>query len=269
MEMPLHSMIVLTDLDDTLFTSRRKAKGYKGSAASRLVCENSKTERDTVQLPFQAKLENMLRIADCVVPITGRTYQSLIKAYGNKDFSIGFAHFGGWAVTKDDAEIFYCDLADKWNQFSSEQRQLGAKTFASISGYLERVIAQLPYLVRFKENKAPDGLVNEIVIKFESQEDRLHYGWVNLKDAIELFYKDCLDDVSPFEMHINNNNLTLLLRSINKGEAAKYFLDALDTADALVIGAGDSLTDLSFMRYADAMVIPVASQIAKRIPNEH
>jgi hypothetical protein len=66
-------------------------------------------------------------------------------------------------------------------------------------------------------------------------------------------------------IHYNDNNLALLPGFLGTAAAVSYFTETYVTpvmGDPLLIGAGDSLGDLAFMRQCDYMLLPSAGQLA-------
>lgn len=85
----------------------------------------------------------------------------------------------------------------------------------------------------------------------------------NKRDISELAQlKDVLAPELPqgWTLHFNGNFLAALPPQLNKESAVRWFIDNIAGADALAIGMGDSLTDLSFMGLCDIAIMPTRSQ---------
>lgn len=69
-------------------------------------------------------------------------------------------------------------------------------------------------------------------------------------------------DLAGMSLHRNGNNLSVTPKDISKAAAVAYLLETRrDLADRLLFGAGDSFSDLPFMRLTDFMLVPPGSQI--------
>ncbi len=69
--------------------------------------------------------------------------------------------------------------------------------------------------------------------------------------------------------HLNGNNLALIPPGISKAAATAYLLKTW-RADGplLVIGVGDSHSDLAFMRLCDLWMTPTGSQLDRAVPDD-
>jgi len=72
-------------------------------------------------------------------------------------------------------------------------------------------------------------------------------------------------DQERFGIHFNDNNLSITPRFLNKRFAVEYMLEKIrgKDGDAIVLGMGDSLSDLAFMGICDYSVLPTVSQAFK------
>ncbi|MAD47467.1 MAG: hypothetical protein CMH98_20955 [Oceanospirillaceae bacterium] len=266
------NIIAFVDLDDTLITSRRKSFNQKNSEKSSLICENSTFMRDTIQLPHQNKLETIIRHSDCFVPVTGRTAESCLKVLNNRIFDIAFVHFGGWAILPNNLyDNDYIDLAKEWNEYTTLIRLDLQSELNKIFHHIELAIGIFNEPLRVKINTTPDGLNNELVIKYESIDSLNRLGWERFIKSIEKYCCDLYGSIeeSPFSLHINGNNFTVLISKLIKNQSVKHFLNRHATDETLILGAGDSLTDLGFMYLTDVMIIPTNSQITESLKNEY
>jgi hypothetical protein len=66
-------------------------------------------------------------------------------------------------------------------------------------------------------------------------------------------------------VHLNDGQLSALPKFLGKVPACRYFLENLAGAPELVIGCGDSLSDLGFVGLCHFMVTPTQSQIFRTV----
>lgn len=66
---------------------------------------------------------------------------------------------------------------------------------------------------------------------------------------------------SEFFLHDNDNNLSLVPSHLGKDRAVAYLIGERLEKESLVIGAGDSATDLSYMHLCDFWLVPRGSQL--------
>lgn len=267
----IHDLIVLTDLDDTLMTTSRKASAMKGGGHQTVIVENSAPERNTVQTPAMKHLEALLRKTDCYVPITGRTLVSAEKVLDGKGYDILYSHFGGFAsVCESDKQSVYRKIADSWNDFTCMTRAHFQGELISIWNYLNAKADMYDMRLRRKINYTPDERPNELVFKFSESVNVDEFQWQVLKQAFDKYCKEKFGNIddNPFFLHVNGNNFSIYLKAISKQSAAKKLLSYHDLEQCMVISAGDSFSDLSFMSCSDVMIIPTNSQIGNKVVHE-
>ena len=97
----------------------------------------------------------------------------------------------------------------------------------------------------------------------ESIVDQNIHAYVSVKgtkDALNII--ESIGRDTSLRLHRNGRNLALLPAYTSKKRAVEHIKNLLDIRpDDLVLGMGDSLTDLPFMRLCQFGIIPVGSQI--------
>jgi hypothetical protein len=73
--------------------------------------------------------------------------------------------------------------------------------------------------------------------------------------------------LEDWTVHHNGNNLGLIPAQFSKAKAAAYVIDKIrrETPDRPIIGIGDSVSDLGFMRLCDLWSTPSGSQIDRSL----
>lgn len=261
--------IVLTDLDDTLITTQRKGSAHRGQMGMQLIAENSLATRNTVQLPWMQKLDTMLKTADCYVPVTGRTLMSAKKILENNPYDVLICHFGGFVqVPCDSDQLAYKQFAAAWNLQATEIRETEQSSLTTLANRFEKVSELYGLAIRISKNTTPDTRINEIVLKFEDNPIPNAGDFQPFINTFNDFIATEHAESCSLTTHINGNNFTVFIQSLSKAAAVSAFLSLHDTELSLIIGAGDSHSDLEFMKLTDVMLIPSNTQISKGLISE-
>jgi HAD superfamily hydrolase (TIGR01484 family) len=264
---PLHNntlvknIMVFTDLDDTLITTERKGHLHRGRDKIKLLLKNALATRNTVQLPWMIKLNALLKQSDCYVPVTGRTLHSALRVLDPNTYDFLICHFGGYAYTSND-NLIYKAFAAHWNRYATNIRQPMQTYLNRLTLLLDEAAKQLSLSIRLNANATPDAMINEIVLKFNDNSNPTKDDFKAFIEVTDQFLTHEFAHEKPLAIHINGNNFTLFIKAISKAKAVAKFLSLHDTESALIVAAGDSQSDLAFMRLADVMIIPNNTQIS-------
>lgn len=229
--------LFLADIDDTLITTARKIKDVPLEE-----CEPASTLEDGsvsgYRTPKLRALQNLMKMGD-VVPVTARS--KIVLARCEIQQSPAIVSNGGSIILTDGK------VDPEWRERISEKIGNGSE----IEAVFQHIAATggedfRNWIVR------EDDLPIYIVAKSMNSDANA---------VCELGYKIQLPD--GWRLHINGNNLAATPSHISKRGAARYFLDKMrkETPDRLVIGMGDSLSDLGFMAECDFAMYPRSSQI--------
>jgi hydroxymethylpyrimidine pyrophosphatase-like HAD family hydrolase len=235
---------VFLDLDGTLFQTRPKCPPGEEliSAAVR---------RDDTPLSFmtarQARLLELLRSADSVIPTTARNLDAFRRVHLLFP-SLAILDFGGVILLTDGSPDLIWDaiIRPEAHAIATDLKRrcesLEAFIKANHLGVNLRLISDLDmplYLVM----KHPEG---------------------NL-DALARIRHEALTDLDPerFFLHDNDNNLSVVPRFLGKERAVKHVIEHhLPDEPALTIGVGDSFSDAAFLGVCDYAMLPRCSQLA-------
>lgn len=249
------SVLILTDLDDSLFNtlrkipaSRRHGKTLAASAAGAAV------GKDSFMTLKQAAMVNWLDLSRCV-PVTARGTEAYSRV--TLPFSGPAAILANGAVmlnqdgtvNEDWASIVNGVLEDLQESIHglshtlkelAEKRSMNIRTWAVIEPSCGAVYAVA------KSNDHPQG-------------DGLGELLEDLKHHLQAADSSALD---AWQFHSNGNNLSVTPAGISKAIAVTYLLQNLQAEEALfTVGIGDSASDLEFMRLCDVWLTPSQSQI--------
>lgn len=262
-------VLVLSDLDDTLITTRRKAL-LSGAEDPLLIAENSQPERDTVSPPAMNKLFQVLLSRGVFIPVTGRTLDNAHRVLNDVPYPVLISHFGGHASLGNQSEAKtrarYEQFTQNWNAFAHRTRTEQQPELNRLFDLLSTINANHQNSDRVRSNLAPDGLINELVVKKErgNVTADIESAFTDYQTAVTDFINQHYGslEASPYLTHQNGNNFSIYLRAISKKKCVLALLELYDLQNTLTLSAGDSHSDLGFMRQADFLITPSTSQLA-------
>ncbi|WP_419534752.1 hypothetical protein [Endozoicomonas sp.] len=239
--MPDSRIFVFSDLDDTLIQTKRKLPecvSYDTGAYNR--AGQPLSFFSSRQKTLIALLE---RANAVIIPITGRTSGALSRVnYAFKSYS-AVSH-GAVVLTPDGT------VCSQWRQSLDDQTEDWSMTLEKMNEQVQKHI----------DTRNLDARTRVII-------DHRIPAYVSVKGTdIALAELDFLVKESALGVHRNGRNLALLPPYACKKRAVehiKQFL-SIDTDD-LVLGMGDSITDLPFIRSCHFGVIPINSQIDREL----
>lgn len=238
--------LVLLDLDDTLFTTPRKDPGAIHPAAK---------DRQGAPLSFQTPAQQafwtwLQAAAGLVIPVTGRNVAALQRVTLPLPGQWAICSFGGtilrdgepwrpWmADIADQSATVYGILGDLLTMVLDHARTTPVDVRASIVADLD-----IPLYLSIKHNQSDHEALAAVSHWFAPQ-------------------------VPPdWSVHLNANNLAVMPPFLGKAKAVTAVLQALDDVPPFILGAGDSLTDLGYMRLSDFALVPRSSQILATLPD--
>lgn len=239
--------LYLTDLDDTLFTSRGKLTGPAGAPVT--TATNGK--HGYMSQAHEGLFELMRRTGE-IIPVTARSSEAFARVH--VDFGTRRSVLANGAVILDRD-----GAPDKgWLDHTSGLGRAAETVMTEMLGTIteEYGSAVRSWIVR--EYGAPVYLCAKMNTDDPDQVS------VSLTEMGMLLAERF--DLSGFQPHVNGNNLSLTPMGISKRAACEHLIAHLgDRSGTVLVGAGDSLTDLPFMGLCDFMMIPSASQIAGQV----
>lgn len=232
--------LILADLDDSLFQTRPKC-GDWAEGDLRLMSRLADGTPSGYATPPQQALLAWLGEGE-LVPVTARAREVLARVDIAQAPAI--CANGGCILTAD-------GQPDRvWHDLLTAEARRGeapAALYPALTDGLDAA-AFRHWLV------SEDGLDLYIVIKS-------NHGDVPALTALA----DTLRVSLPqgWRIHANGNNLAFLPPWLSKRAAVRHFLQSVrrDTPERLVIGIGDSWSDVGFLDLADMAMIPTAAQL--------
>lgn len=238
--------LAFVDIDDNVALSGRKLKLSRPSRGPS-VC----LAKDTFMTFEQLVLLNMLSGACDLVPVTGRSFDSLATLDYNKVCER--PPFAGLRICDFGGVIAYADglRVPLWRQRMLEASQSHRSSMDEVFRGCELIVKAQSLKARLRLIE-DDGIALFVRAKFDTRDDaqlmmsnlKLPTGWATAW---------------------NDRNLSLLPPFVRKAHAVAWYKQTLDQTFSMVIGSGDSLSDLDFMKACDFLLIPQHSQIVSAV----
>lgn len=237
-------LIVLTDLDDTLFASERALPA--DVPRTHLAATDAQNQPLSYQTSAQRALWALTRRADIVVPVTGRTSYAIDRVTLPLTGQYRIASHGA-LVLEDGA------LAAEWHDAIAPQLSATRQTLDAAALALRQAFAALG------EPTAPTCRVLE---------DMEVPVYLSIKASGRLSpqaHAACASVAADhgLTLHANARNAALRPAYTCKAAACRFVLDQLikRQPEDTVIGLGDSLSDVGFMGVSDFALAPTNSQL--------
>ncbi|OTA16844.1 hypothetical protein Xvie_01523 [Xenorhabdus vietnamensis] len=254
--------VFLTDLDDTLFQSRRKLKKISDISTLRVGALDRKYFSHSYMTEEQSMLVDWLLACAEIIPVTARNTEQLSRV--QIPFSSWrIASHGAVLLTPEDSvdEHWQSQVLSELMLYRDQLRELEHLSRHLIASYGMDAWARIDYEY---------GDVPVFLIIKHRKHDRLNELDI-LAEALaqEKGFNQDIDFNNNFYFHQNNNNLTVLPKCVDKGLATHHLLQRLRAERGIfpVIGLGDSLSDHRFMQLCDWFGMPQQSQFSDILMN--
>lgn len=249
----MNKPVVLSDLDDTLFQTRRKMVDELALAPFRTGAVDRSLAPRSFMTEEQAMLVDWLLEQAELIPVTAR---------GTEEMSRVQIPFRSWAITTHGAVILTPDGKpdEEWRTHMLKQ----------LSSYRERLISMQRLITEMMEAKGWNAWAR---LNFEYDNTPI-YLVMKHRDSTRLTELNAIADEietlfpkEGFYIHRNSNNVAWLPDPVDKGLAVSWLLEKLRAERGVfpVLGLGDSLSDHRFMKLCTWFGIPRQSQFAKAI----
>ena len=244
-EMP-DQPIVFLDLDDTLFSSRRK------SPDDLTPFEPVAFDRAGEPLSYMSQRQraffDWLRKDALVVPTTGRNADAFRRVR---------LEFSGYAILSHGGLILDPDGMPErgWYDRVAVAARDCQTTLADLCEQVRDAAAAAEVDLRVR-TVGDAGIDLYCSVKHNREDDE---ALRRFAPAVRAFLPDA------WTFHLNDNNLAMLPPFVSKAAAVSYFLEMLAGDPAFVVGIGDSLTDLPYLALADLAMLPTRSQAFRQM----
>lgn len=244
---------LFTDLDDTLFQSRRKCSPNEPLSVGAV---NKEGIPSSFLLPYQEAFLALAKENMRVVPVTGRNLESFQRVKLNFKYG-AILNYGGTILTPAG------EIDKDWDKKSKNDLEKYQEPLKETRKFILEIVRQ--------------NVLTSVVRAIEDPENKLTFYILvkNLdqhKEHLEIIYKNLKENFAsslpcpPWRIHYNDNNLAFIPNCLNKAGGLKYYLDNyIKEKDKpfVSIGTGDSLEDLSFINLCQYALIPSDSQISQ------
>ena len=229
--------LALLDLDDTLFQT---AKHLPADQLKHVASHNSAGEPLGWMTDRQQQFWHWLQACTEVIPVTARSLEGLARVQ---------LPLNSWAVCQHGAVIVQPDgqLEPTW-QAHMQQR------LAPLLPTLEHMLLDIQ-----DDPQRPDGVRAWIAV----ERDVSIYIIVKQLPSAPYFARllTKMVEYPAFYLHINGNTAAILPKVVSKVAAVQYLLSILNPdQQRVVLGWGDSLSDVDFLQQCDWWGMPKRSQ---------
>ncbi|EIP0297665.1 hypothetical protein LRN22_004150 [Salmonella enterica] len=249
----MNKPVVLSDLDDTLFQTRRKMVDELAQEPFRTGAVDRTLNPRSFMTEEQAMLVDWLLEQAELIPVTAR---------GTEEISRVRIPFSSWAITTHGAVILTPERKhdEEWKNYMLDQ----------LAPYREKLTSMQRLITEMMDAKGINAWVR---LNFEYDQTPV-YMVMKHRDSTRLDELNIIADEientflkEDFYIHRNNNNVAWLPKPVNKGLAVTWLLEKLraERGTFPVIGLGDSLSDHSFMKLCSWFGVPRQSQFADAI----
>jgi hydroxymethylpyrimidine pyrophosphatase-like HAD family hydrolase len=230
-----NKIIYFSDLDDTLFQTKRKCNN-----GIHIATTSAKQENNSFYTKEQKEFIDYILVDNnsLLIPITARTNDQFQRTqlYKENLTPIYANYYGGYINYKGVKSIVYDEM---------------------IRPTLNKAQQEVENLISIIEKKinTPLDIVN--VDKY--------YHVINSVLTDEFIYINELFSSSDirFDIYQNEKNITILPSIINKKNAVQFLCEILEPR--LTIGLGDSISDIEFLNFCDFKIISKIGELNKKV----
>lgn len=242
--------MVLADLDDTLFSTRRKipSEQFASSIAATHASNGSHSYMTTRHRQIHDWIDPQR-----LIPVTARG----TDAFANVE---SWICNGPYSILANGATVL--DHAGRpveaWSAVVNATLQPHRARLLQLPGLITDTAQSMNLDVRVWNVEEPSCAQAYTVVKSNLPDNGA------CLELVESWLLDMLGSDSQWRIHRNGNNLALLPPGLSKAAAARFVIEQLSAqGEYLYVGVGDSVSDMDFMRICDYWMTPSASQISE------
>jgi len=249
----MNKPVIFSDLDDTLFQTRRKMVDELALEPFRTGALDRSLQPRSFMTEEQAMLVDWMLEHGDLIPVTAR---------GTEEIARVAIPFRSWAVATHGAVIL--------NPQGKADPEWQALMLAKLAPYAEQLLAMQQQITELMAERNIDGWAR---INYEYQQTPI-YLVMKHRDSTRLDELYAIADeieqrfpTAGWYIHRNSNNVAWLPVVVEKGLAVSFLLERLRAERGVfpVIGLGDSLSDHRFMKLCSWYGLPRQSQFAEHI----
>lgn len=249
----MNKPVVLCDLDDTLFQTKRKMLAETQQEAVRTGAYDRELQPRSFMSAEQAMLVDWLLATTELIPVTAR---------GTEETARVAIPFSSWKVMTHGAVIT--------NPDGSINREWQDIVMGELSSMRERLVS---YRQQLSDALAEAGINAWCRMNFEYDGTPVYFVMKH-RDSTQIqelyAFNEVMThslDTAGFYIHANGNNIAWIPLAVQKGLAVEWLLKKLAAGRGVfpVMGLGDSLSDHTFMQHCHWFGMPSRSQFAAAI----
>ncbi len=248
-------LFVFLDLDDTIFQTRRKCPEDKPIFPAAFAQDGSAMSFFTSK---QERLFRLLNNKTRLIPTTARNKDGFLRTK-IENFDYAIINHGGIILNGDG------NVHQGWFNKMKHLLEPVLQDLQQLKSLLETESDKrnINFRIRLVEDL---GLTFYLLVKHEEKNNSALKAL--LTEVIDPYLKQQQLD---FYCHLNDNNLAVLPRFLNKAPAVQFLQQELDKQypEYLSVGMGDSLTDIAYMQLCDYFMTPKNSQIVRECIGIH
>lgn len=232
------------DLDDTLFQTARHLSPEQQFA----VASVDKTGKPlSYMTQAQHQFWQWLNSTTEVIPVTARNVEGLARVQQTLRSNAVCMH-GGVVLNKDGS------VDDTW-------RTLMQQHITPILPKIDQLHSWLTKECSKNNGRTWIATDNDFPIYLVVKQADNHTQTLGFLDQLAKHLQQ--PEWSDFYVHINGNSMGILPHTVNKAAAVEYLLNKINpTHQRIVIGWGDSLSDIAFLQHCDWWGAPKRSQVS-------
>ena len=249
----MHKPVIFSDLDDTLFQTRRKMVNELAQEPFRTGALDRSLAPRSFMTEEQAMLVDWMLEQSDLIPVTAR---------GTEEIARVTIPFRSWAITTHGAVIL--------NPQGEADAEWQALMLEKLAPYREQLLAMQQQITELMAERKINAWAR---INYEYNQTPI-YLVMKHRDSSRLAELYTLADeiehrfsTEGWYIHRNGNNIAWLPDVVEKGLAVHFLLQRLRAERGVfpVIGLGDSLSDHRFMQLCSWYGVPRQSQFAEHI----
>jgi len=249
----MNKPVIFSDLDDTLFQTRRKMADELAQEPFRTGALDRSQEPRSFMTEEQAMLVDWMLEQSDLIPVTAR---------GTEEIARVTIPFRSWAIATHGAVIL--------NPQGEADAEWQALMLEKLAPYREQLLTMQQQITELMAERQINAWAR---INYEYQQTPV-YLVMKHRDSTQLPELYAIADeieqrfsTAGWYIHRNGNNVAWLPNVVEKGLAVRFLLERLRSERGVfpVIGLGDSLSDHRFMKLCSWYGLPRQSQFAEHI----
>ena len=249
----MNKPVIFSDLDDTLFQTRRKMVDELAQEPFRTGALDRSLEPRSFMTEEQAMLVDWMLEQSDLIPVTAR---------GTEEIARVTIPFRSWAIATHGAVIL--------NPQGEADAEWQTLMLEKLTPYREQLLTMQQQITELMAERQINAWAR---INYEYQQTPV-YLVMKHRDSTQLPELYAIADeieqrfpTAGWYIHRNGNNVAWLPNVVEKGLAVRFLLERLRSERGVfpVIGLGDSLSDHRFMKLCSWYGLPRQSQFADHI----